>query len=186
MSADELLEELTQKQRAFAEAYCSNGGNGLRAVFQAGYGFSTDKAAATEANRLLKKPNVIAYIRHLQASVSRRFDISTDRLVQELAAYVFTDSADIYDDEGKLKPLSEIPKNIRRTINEIQTEERFDRDGNPIRKSKAKTPDKVRALELLAKITGASSELNLALACLEKYGIRLRQMPDGKWSVEDE
>lgn len=47
---------LTDKEKAFVQAYVANGGNGRKAAREAGY---TAKYAHQEAWRLLKRPNVV-------------------------------------------------------------------------------------------------------------------------------
>jgi hypothetical protein len=55
--------DLTPKMRAFAEAYCDLGGqNATKAAMVAGYAQS---AAAAVASRLLRRDDVLAYLRHL-------------------------------------------------------------------------------------------------------------------------
>ena len=47
---------LTIKQKRFVEAYIKNGGNGTRAVIEAGYRVSSESSAQVIASQYLKKP----------------------------------------------------------------------------------------------------------------------------------
>ena len=73
---------LTKKQRAFCEEYALNGFNAIQAylkAFDAG-----ERTANTEGYQLLKKPEVIEYIKELQAERVRRWGDCASVLVQEL------------------------------------------------------------------------------------------------------
>ena len=129
MSSD-LTDLLTVKERAFCEAYCSNGGNATRAYIQGGYAANSDQVAGSESFKLLKKPKIQAYVKYLQASVSKRFDISADRLVQELASIAFANPKEIFDDDGEMLPISQIPDHCLGALQEVQVETTTDRRGN--------------------------------------------------------
>ena len=62
--------KLTARQRRFVEKYCENCGNGVKAVYQAGYGVSNDNSAAATASRLLRNVNVRAEIEAFEAKVT--------------------------------------------------------------------------------------------------------------------
>ena len=47
---------LTIKQKRFVEAYIKNGGNGTRAVIEAGYRVASESSAQVIASQYLKKP----------------------------------------------------------------------------------------------------------------------------------
>ncbi len=183
MNSD-LTNPLTVKERAFCEAYCSNGGNAFRAYRQAGYVANTDNTATTEGARLLRKPAIEAYIKHLQACVSKRFDISADRLVQELAAIAFADPKQMFDADGNLLPLDQIPDHCMGALAEINVETTTDRRGNTTIRRKGKLADRQKALEGLMRVTGLTSELSQALRVLGTYGVHLKQDSTGNWSIE--
>lgn len=73
---------LTKKQRAFCEEYALNGFNAIQAYLKA-YD-ATERTANTEGYQLLKKPEVIEYIKELQAERVRRWGDCASVLVQEL------------------------------------------------------------------------------------------------------
>lgn len=187
MAEESVIDNLTVKERLFCEAYCSNGGNATRAYLQAGYVANTESVASTEGSKLLRKPEIAAYIKHLQASVSKRFDISGDRLVQELAAIAFANPKEIFNDEGELLPLSQIPDHCMGALAEFNVETSIDRRGTVTTKRRGKLSDRQRALDTLMRITGLTSDLNQALKTLEAYGVHLRQSAEtGEWTIENE
>lgn len=74
MSEKELdfIEALNEKQRAFAEHYAGSGER-MPSVINAGY---SSTGAAVTANRLLKNPNVLRYIKHLSKN-KKEYTISS-------------------------------------------------------------------------------------------------------------
>lgn len=61
---------LTVKQRRFVEKYCENCGNGVKAVYEAGYEVSNNNSAAATASRLLRNVNIRAQIKAFEAKVT--------------------------------------------------------------------------------------------------------------------
>ena len=70
---------LTAKQRRFVENYCENHGNGVKAVYEAGYEVSNNNSAAATASRLLRNVNIRAQI--------RAFEVKLTETVKERAVY---------------------------------------------------------------------------------------------------
>lgn len=85
---------LTKKQRAFCEEYALNGFNAIQAYLTA-FGCG-QRTANTEGYQLLKKPEVIEYIKVLQAERVRRWGDCASIIVQELM-----DDIVFRDDKGK-------------------------------------------------------------------------------------
>jgi len=65
---------LTTKQRRFIEKYCENGGNGVKAVYEAGYEVSNNNSAAATASRLLRNVNIKAQIEAFEAKVTETME----------------------------------------------------------------------------------------------------------------
>lgn len=63
--------ELTPRERRFCEEYLKHGKKELSAI-NAGY---SQRSAAAQASRLLKKENILAYIRALQADARKELGI---------------------------------------------------------------------------------------------------------------
>lgn len=61
------MKKLTPKERAFVEAYATNGGNGTQAARAAGYG-GDDNSLAVTAHTNLSKPKITEYL----ASISQK------------------------------------------------------------------------------------------------------------------
>ena len=52
------MAKLTVKQRRFVDEYCENRGNGVKAVYEAGYQVNNNNSAAATASRLLRNVNI--------------------------------------------------------------------------------------------------------------------------------
>lgn len=69
--------ELTKKETLFCQEYTIDY-NGAAAARRAGY---TEKSAAKSANKLLKRPEVMSYVRQLQKEQAERLSLSRDLVV---------------------------------------------------------------------------------------------------------
>ena len=73
-------EKLTAKQERFCLEYLIDR-NGTRAAIRAGYG---EAGAGVAACRMLKKPNILARVRELQAEEADRLSLSADAVTMEI------------------------------------------------------------------------------------------------------
>lgn len=152
------LPQLTDKQKLFCHHYVINGHNATQAYLSAGYHVTDAKDAGTAASQLLAKPHIKAEITKLIGYQLVRLDITHERVLYELACMAFFDIADVLTDEGKLKPVSEIPEHARRALANFDLEEIFMGKGEErihvghLKKFKVHAKDK--ALELLMKYQG--------------------------------
>lgn len=142
---------LTAIQKHFCAEYMSNGYNVKQAALAVGY------AATTGAN-LMKTESVQKEITRRKDRIFRRYDITENRIIQEVANIAFLDILDIFKDDGTMKNLEDIPEHARRTIAGIDNEQITERDGNTTHVvgvlKKLKLSDKRSALEMLAKYKG--------------------------------
>lgn len=96
-------EQLTKAQEAFCQAYVLNSGNGVEA-YRAAYPdtqASADGTVAAMASKLLKVAKVMQRIHALrqrvQAIADKKFDVTAESLIQEMAAIAFLNADDYYD-----------------------------------------------------------------------------------------
>ena len=84
MAKNERYNDLTPKQRQFAEFYHETS-NGTRSAINAGYG---EAGASTEAHRLLKNPKIREYLDELQKErrerVQARLSSMSEKIAEEL------------------------------------------------------------------------------------------------------
>lgn len=153
---DESSATLTPKQRRFCEEYITDL-NGTQAAIRAGY---SERTATVVASENLTKPNVQSYIKQLQSEIQERNRITIDELVQALASFVRLDPKDLFDDNGLVKSLNDMPENARKCITELKLMEISSVDG-PIGMMKTiKLTSKLEAIEKLMKHLGGYEKDN--------------------------
>lgn len=145
---------LTERALRFCDEYLVDL-DGAAAARRAGY---APKSAATAAWKLMREPLVQAEIAARQARRITRTEINADKTIRELAHLGFSDIGDLFDAEGKLKPLASMPEAARRSIASIEVDELF--EGNGVERTcvgltrKVKLWDKPAALRLIAQHLG--------------------------------
>lgn len=73
--------KLTDKQRRFVEAYCSNGHNATQAAIASGY---SEKTARQVGSENLAKPDIQDAIQEFMSKATKKALITTERLVERL------------------------------------------------------------------------------------------------------
>jgi phage terminase small subunit len=143
--------KLRPKQERFCQEYVLDM-NGTRAAIRAGYSEST---ANEQASRLLAKDNVSARVLELKEKQAKRLEISADTILRELLALATADVTDALDDAGNVKPIKELPKELRRALSSIDVSEVYVGEGEEKHvaglRSRYRFHDKNKALELLGK-----------------------------------
>lgn len=132
---------LTEKQRRFAHLYAARP-NATTAYLEA-FGNASRNAAAVEAARLLRKPEVAELVATLVQARMAKLDATAERTIKELAYCALFDPAGLYDAKGKLLPIQEMPEEVRRVITGIEY-----KNGKPV---KVRFVPKDRALELMGR-----------------------------------
>lgn len=97
---------------AFCEEYISNGYNAYKAYMVA-YPKSSEQSAKGNANRLLRTPEIKAYIKDLQKERFEALNISAERIAEKLAEIAFADKKDEdYTATAQLKALDLLQKQL--------------------------------------------------------------------------
>lgn len=146
------MQKLSQKQELFAREYLVDL-NGLQAGIRAGY---TPLSAKRNSTRLLKHPSIKAFIEKETKKKAEKLELSAEVILAELLSLAKSDIRKIFNEDGTLKPISEIPDSIAQAISGIEIDEIFEYDekGDKIwtgYTKKVKLWDKPKALELLAR-----------------------------------
>lgn len=88
------------------------------------------KSHTTGATRLMKKPYIVAFIKKLRARRNERLEIDGDDFLKRLSDQMNADMAELYDEEGFVRPPREWPM-IWRTglVDSIVSEEMYEGSG---------------------------------------------------------
>lgn len=117
---DEQELELTDKEYRFANYYLGEARfNATEAAKLAGY---SERTARQQGSRLLSNVYIEKYIQSRSAEILDRFGVTQERILKEFVALAFGNVTDYLQDNWKLKPLNEIPKEKRGPINFKVTE----------------------------------------------------------------
>lgn len=144
--------KLTDLQIAFCHEYVIDF-NGTQAAIRAGYKPSN---AQSNASRQLSDPRVQELVAELMEKRTERTKVDADWMLKRLVAEAEADIADLYDEEGGLKPVHQWPK-IWRTglVAGIEVEEIFEGTGKEREHvgqvKKLKLSDRIKRLDLIGK-----------------------------------
>ena len=142
---------LTPKQAAFVREYLVDL-NGTRAAIRAGYRANSADVSAT---RLMKKVRIRKAVAEAMQRRAERVEVKADDVLRELLRVATVDPLHAFTDEMRLRPLADIPEDIRRAIAGVEVDETFDyENGEKVwtgYTKKLKFWPKVQALELLGK-----------------------------------
>lgn len=139
---------LTARQARFVDAYLACG-NLCQAAREAG---ASERGANSAAQRWATNPAVRAEIERRQAEVAKKYDVTFERVVRELAAIAFTPFGDLAEwgpDGVTLKAKDKLSDEALRSVAEVS--ETVTEKGGSL---KIRQHDKIAALEKLAKHVG--------------------------------
>jgi phage terminase small subunit len=136
--------------------------NGTQAAIRAGY---SEKSAFAQASQLLSLHKVVVRIDQLKLARQQRTEITSDRVMQELAVIGFSDIADFIDENGCVRPIKDIPPHSRRAISSFEVIEIFHGHGeNKVcigQHKKIRFWDKNKALEIMTKHLGIPDKIEI-------------------------
>lgn len=146
------MSDLTAKQARFVEEYLVDL-NATQAAIRAGY---AEKSASVEGARLLANAKVGEAVAAGLKARSERTKIDADWVLTRLAEEADADLADLYDDDGNLKPMKDWPKIWRKglvagieTLTEFETVDGKKEPVGVVRK--IKLSDRIKRVELIGK-----------------------------------
>lgn len=116
---------LTEKQERFCQAYIElgNKSEAYRQAYDADCMNSVSVRVA--ANEVFNVPNVSLRIEQLQSEARERNKVKIDDVLGYLADMIKFDIAEIYDENGQLKSIHDIPKPHREMISSVKVYEDF-------------------------------------------------------------
>jgi len=146
--------KLNRRQEEFVRQYLLDL-NASAAYIRAGFK-ARGNSAEVNAARLLRNAQVAKAIEHAMAERSARTQTSADRVICELAKIAFFDVTNALNDDGSIKPLSELDNDTAAVLASFEVVELASEQGSVTHK--IRLADKLRALELLGKHLGLFSE----------------------------
>ncbi len=140
---------MTPKQQRFVDEFLIDL-NATQAAIRAGYSKKTARAVGSEN---LTKPDIAEAIAEAMAARSERTKIDVDWVLARLADEADADLADLYDENGGLKPIAEWPLVWRQgLVAGLDVDEEFNKDGKKLGQvTKVKLSDRLKRVELIGK-----------------------------------
>lgn len=139
---------LTAKQERFVEEYLIDL-NATQAAIRAGY---SEKTAYRTGADNLRKPQIAESIAARKDERSERTKIDADWVLTRLAEEAEADVADLYDEDGGLRPVHEWPLIWRKGLVAGLDVEEITEDGVKIGQvKKLKLSDRIKRVELIGK-----------------------------------
>ncbi len=132
---------MNPKQRRFVAEYLKDQ-NGTQAAIRAGY---SPKTAQEQSSDLLSKPIIRAAVDTELAKIQEKAGVTQERILAALLNIAEIDPRKLFERDGTLKKLKDLPNDVALTIASIESD---DTKGHL---KKIKFWDKTRALELLGK-----------------------------------
>ncbi len=145
---------LTLKQRRFVAEYLKDQ-NAKQAAIRAGY---SKRSAEQDGPRLLRNAQVEAAVNEALGKVEEKALVSVAEVINEYRRVAFCDISAAFNSDGSLKPIHEIPEDVRRAMAGIEVVENavsLENEGGvkfvPQYVKKVKFWEKTKALEGLGR-----------------------------------
>lgn len=169
---------LTPKQRRFANEYlvdCC----GAKAAVRAGY---SPRTADRIASRLLRHPGVAAIHAGHAERAGAELGLTVKRVEEELARVAFMDPRSVFDEQGRLLAIGDMPENARRALASIEVEELFEGRGED-----RKHVGTLRKVKFWSKTEALRLGFQRLGALVDRHEVELKQadrdLSDAEWEA---
>jgi len=153
------LQKLTIKEKLFVERYILDW-NGTQSYCEV-YKTENKNAAGVQANKLLRKPKIQAFMEEVQKDLARIAGVSRLKVLNELNKLAFSSIAHLHNSWITRVAFENLTDDQKACISEISTQTRtiYESEGEnkipvEVEYVKIKLYDKPRALELINKMLG--------------------------------
>jgi len=151
MTEEDATKPITPQERVLLTSYALTG-NMQKSMQKAGYpAFGAHK----RGNQILKKKHVQRAYQEIMSRPLDELQANLLRIVRENAAVAFSDIGDVFDEEGNVLPVHEMPEHARRAVSSMKVTRRYyrNRDGDSDMEvtREVKLWSKPQALELFFK-----------------------------------
>lgn len=166
---------LTPRNLKFIDNYI-NTGNATRSYIDAGY---SPNGADVSSIRLLGNASVIEEVEKRRAEIAKRNDITSDKVINEIAKIAFANSEDFFDwDEQEVELIPDSGVFVKKGVALMKTSEHLTRKHKACIKSieekqhgvKLELYDKQKALDSLKQYLGVNNEAEIRKALTIKKG----------------
>lgn len=155
---------LNPKQEIFCQEYVIHW-NATKAALKAGY---SEQTAPQIGYENLQKPKLKKRIEEIKNNILDEIGITQAKVYRELGRLAFFDISDAYDDNGNLKHIKSMKKDVSAALTSLKTYEEISYDENG-KKNKigeikeVKFANKIDALDKIIRIAGwnAPEKLNI-------------------------
>jgi Terminase small subunit len=141
---------------AFAQAFAVHG-NAV-AAYKAAYPEAGARTAKSNAHKVANHPDVQRRVLELQAARRKQLLEETADLEALVANLALGKAAEMFDEEGRLLPIRELPIEVKNALKSMKIRERTQPDGTVVRTFEYELPDPLAAARLLAQLRGALVE----------------------------
>jgi len=142
--------KLTPKQKKFVDEYLIDL-NATQAAIRAGF---SAKTAEWIGPQLLGKSHVAAAIKARRDELSRKTEVTQERIILEMSRLAFMDIRSLFNADGSPIPIKQLSDAAAAAISGIDVVQIGNSDVGVGHVMKYKLPDKNKALENLARILG--------------------------------
>lgn len=174
---------MTPKQRKFVDEYLVDL-NATQAAIRAGY--TTNRADSIGYDNL-RKPEIQSAIKKRQTELSKKTEITQERVLEEYAKIAFLNPKEFYKEDGSLKDIPELDDDVAAALVGMDVTQKYFKDEDATEHtSKIKMADKLRALEALSKHLGLFEKDNEQKKSKVdvKNETKLGRSEDGKEQIE--
>jgi len=171
--------KLTPRQERFCQEYIKDL-NATQAAIRSGY-----KQPNVQGPTLLVKNSIKNRIAELTKPRTEAAGLTAERVLQEIQRISCCDIGQAFNEDGTLKPLKDMPEDVRRAISAIEIEEKREADSDDGKVfgtvKKIKFWDKNKAIEMAGKYHKLFTDK------VEHSGsVTLEQLIDGSFKAERE
>lgn len=140
----------------FAQAYAIH--QNAAAAYRVAYPEAAPRTVDANAYKVVAHPDVQRRVAELQAARRKRLLEETADLEALVANLALGKAAEMFDEDGRLLPIRELPTEVKNALKSVKIRERTQPDGTVVRTFEYELPDPLAAARLLAQLRGALVE----------------------------
>lgn len=148
------ISAIDPKQEMFVQEYLIDL-NATQAAVRAGY---SQKTARQIGSQLLANLNIQERLSELYEERRQKVKVESDEVLLELIQIAKSDIVELFQDNGTVKEIKDIPASFRRCISSVEINETFEHEGNTKvwtgYTKKVRLWDKTKALDMLCRHLG--------------------------------